>query len=74
MGDEVIEVVEPKRRAVVAPDPNAAAQSEALSALSNLGYTPSDAAGAVARAAGETPDAATPALIRSALRLLAPKG
>jgi holliday junction DNA helicase RuvA len=73
LGDEVIEVIEPKRK-VVATDPNAAAQSEALSALSNLGYSPSDAAGAVARAAGETPDAATPVLIRAALRLLAPKG
>lgn len=74
LGDEVIEVVEPKRRPVLPPDPNAAAQSEALSALSNLGYAPSEAAGAVARAAGETPDAATRALIRAALRLLAPKG
>jgi holliday junction DNA helicase RuvA len=73
LGDEVVEVIEPKRK-VVATDPNAAAQSEALSALTNLGYSPSDAAGAVARAAGETPDAATPVLIRAALRLLAPKG
>jgi holliday junction DNA helicase RuvA len=73
LGDEVIEVIEPKRK-VVGADPNAAAQSEALSALTNLGYSPSDAAGAVARAAGETPDAATPVLIRAALRLLAPKG
>nr|WP_297771575.1 hypothetical protein [uncultured Roseovarius sp.] len=28
----------------------------------------------MAQAAGETPDAETPALIRAALRLLAPKG
>ena len=75
LGDEVVEVTEPKRRApVVQPGPHAAAQSEALSALSNLGYAPSEAAGAVARAAGEAPDATTPALIRAALRLLAPKG
>ena len=75
LGDEVIEVVEPRRRAApVMPDPAAAAQAEALSALSYLGYAPSEAAGAVARAAGEAPAAATPALIRAALRLLAPKG
>lgn len=50
------------------------AQSEALSALANLGYSPGDAAGAVAQAAGEDPSADTPALIRAALKLLAPKG
>lgn len=75
LGDEVVEVTLPKRRApVVQADPNAAAQSEALSALTNLGYAPSEALGAIARAAGDAPDAATPALIRAALRLLAPKG
>ena len=57
-----------------APQGNAAAQSEALSALSNLGYAPSEAAGAVAQAAGETPEADTATLIRGALKLLAPKG
>ena len=50
-----------------------AAQAEALSALSNLGYAPSEAAAAVAEAGAETPDADTPALIRAALRRLAPK-
>ncbi|MEP2922206.1 Holliday junction branch migration protein RuvA [Sulfitobacter sp.] len=75
MGDEEAEVIEspaPKRKA---PEPaaNANAQSEALSALSNLGYSPSDAAGAVAQAAGDDPQAQTPALIRAALKLLAPK-
>ncbi|WP_414898335.1 Holliday junction branch migration protein RuvA [Rhodovulum sp. YEN HP10] len=49
------------------------AQADALSALGNLGYAPSEAAQAVARAAGETPGADTPALIRAALKLLAPK-
>lgn len=49
------------------------AQAEALSALANLGYGLSDAAGAVARAVGDIPDADTPALIRAALKLLAPK-
>lgn len=51
-----------------------AAQSEALSALSNLGYGPSDAASAVAQAAGENEGAAVETLIRAALKLLAPKG
>lgn len=52
---------------------NAAAESEALSALQNLGYSPSDAAGAVAHAAMDDTDATTSTLIRSALKLLAPK-
>lgn len=51
-----------------------AAQSEALSALGNLGYGPSEATQAVAQAAGEDPEADTAALIRAALKLLAPKG
>ncbi|AEI93235.1 MULTISPECIES: Holliday junction branch migration protein RuvA [Roseobacter] len=53
---------------------NPSAQAEALSALSNLGYGPGDAAGAVAEAAGEMPEAETPDLIRAALKRLAPKG
>ncbi len=68
-GVEVIETV----AAVIEPS-SAAAQSEALSALANLGYGPGDAAGAVAQAAGEAPDADTAGLIRAALKLLAPKG
>lgn len=67
------EVIETVAAAPVA-SVTAAAQSEALSALSNLGYGPGDAAGAVAQAAGEIPDASTPDLIRAALKLLAPKG
>lgn len=50
---------------------SAQAQSDALSALTNLGYAPSDAASAVAQAADTETE--TPALIRAALRLLAPK-
>lgn len=74
LGDAEAEVIEtPAPRKKEAPAPNASAQSEALSALSNLGYVPSDAAGAVARAAGEAPDADTPTLIRAALKLLAPR-
>ncbi|MDO6457206.1 Holliday junction branch migration protein RuvA [Celeribacter halophilus] len=53
---------------------NASAEAEALSALQNLGYSPSDAAGAVAQAAQDAPEAATSELIRAALKLLAPKG
>ncbi|CTQ33821.1 Holliday junction branch migration protein RuvA [Jannaschia rubra] len=52
-------------------DTKAAAQSEALSALTNLGYAPVDAARAVAEAAGGASD--TQGIIRSALKLLAPK-
>ncbi|SUZ31066.1 Holliday junction ATP-dependent DNA helicase RuvA [Roseibaca ekhonensis] len=58
--------------APVATPTNAVA--EAMSALGNLGYGPSDAARAVAEAQTDQPDADTPALIRAALRLLAPKG
>jgi holliday junction DNA helicase RuvA len=51
---------------------SAQAQADALSALTNLGYGPSEAAQAVAQAAETESD--PPALIRAALRLLAPKG
>ena len=52
---------------------SSSAQADALSALANLGYGPSDAAAAVAQAAGDAPEAETSALIRAALKLLAPK-
>lgn len=55
-----------------APSPPVAA--EALSALANLGYAPAEAAQAVAQAQGHAPEADTAALLRAALRLLAPKG
>ncbi|OZB13791.1 MAG: Holliday junction branch migration protein RuvA [Rhodobacterales bacterium 34-62-10] len=58
----------------VRPSGSAAAQSDALSALTNLGYSPGDAAGAVARAAMDAPEAEAAALIRAALKALAPKG
>jgi Holliday junction DNA helicase RuvA len=69
-------VIEPIATAPSAPIavPTASAQAEALSALGNLGYAPGEAASAVAQAAGEAPGAETPALIRAALKLLAPKG
>lgn len=50
------------------------AQSEALSALANLGYAPGEAAAAVATALGDAPELDTGSLIREALKLLAPKG
>ncbi|QGX99282.1 Holliday junction branch migration protein RuvA [Roseovarius faecimaris] len=69
------EVVEPVTVPAQAAAPgNASAQAEALSALTNLGYAPGEAAGAVAQAAGEAPEADTGGLIRAALKLLAPKG
>jgi Holliday junction DNA helicase RuvA len=67
--DDVIEPV-----TSVAPSASGAAQSEALSALSNLGYGPGEAAGAVAEASGTEPGLDTSGLIRAALKLLAPKG
>ncbi|ARO15100.1 holliday junction DNA helicase RuvA [Ketogulonicigenium robustum] len=73
---EVIEneapATKPRRAAKPAADA-VNAQGDALSALGNLGYGPSDAAAAVAQAAGEAPDADSAALIRAALKLLAPK-
>jgi len=54
--------------------PAAAATGEAVSALGNLGYAPGEAARAVAEAAAESPGDDTPALIRAALRRLAPPG
>lgn len=66
--------VKPARKAAPkAPTGAAAASAGALSALGNLGYSPSDAAGAVAEAAADNPEAGEAELIRAALRLLAPK-
>ncbi|MBQ0750767.1 MAG: Holliday junction branch migration protein RuvA [Roseovarius sp.] len=69
---EVIETVLVAAPATVPPSPGA--QAEALSALTNLGYSPGEAAGAVAQVAGEMPEGTTSDLIRAALRRLAPKG
>ncbi|MGA1233069.1 MAG: Holliday junction branch migration protein RuvA [Lutimaribacter sp.] len=68
------EAPKPAPKAPAPAHSQAAAQSEALSALSNLGYAPAEGAAAVAQVAGEAPDADTATLIRAALRLLAPKG
>ncbi len=73
--DEVLEPAPTARRPVSAPpSASAAASAEALSALTNLGYGMGEAAAAVAQAAATSEGAETPALIRAALRLLAPKG
>ncbi|SMO88754.1 Holliday junction branch migration protein RuvA [Paracoccus laeviglucosivorans] len=68
---EVIEA--PATPARPAAPSSAAATADALSALANLGYAPSEAAGAVAQAQAAEPGAGAAALIRAALRLLAPK-
>lgn len=72
LAGEVIEMAAPAQPAPAPADPGA--QAEALSALTNLGYAPGEAAGAIAQAASEAPGAATADLIRAALRRLAPKG
>ncbi|WP_171173532.1 Holliday junction branch migration protein RuvA [Ruegeria sp. HKCCD8929] len=82
MDGPALEVVEPLEAAPApvrkpkakASSGAAAASAGALSALSNLGYGPSEAAAAVAEAAATFPDAGEADLIRAALKLLAPKG
>lgn len=63
VSDAVIEPIRPS---------DGAAQADALSALGNLGYGPSEAARAVAEAVRDNPEAEANALIRSALKRLAP--
>ena len=72
LGDDVLEDIAPVSAPVA--QVGGAAQSEALSALSNLGYAPSEAASAIAQAQENGGGEDTAALIRQALRLLAPKG
>ena len=67
--DEVIEASAPMPQAQTNPS----AQADALSALSNLGYTPGDAASALAEMGVDMQDADASALIRAALKKLAPK-
>ncbi|MFN4159999.1 MAG: Holliday junction branch migration protein RuvA [Gemmobacter sp.] len=73
--DEVVEVspFHPAQKAPPAP-PRAAHAADALSALLNLGYAQGDAAAAVVQVSAEAPDADMPALIRAALKRLAPRG
>ena len=74
--DAVVEPIAAGKRDVqtAARTGNTAAQAEALSALNNLGYGPGEAAAAVAQAMADGSDGETAALIRAALKLLAPKG
>jgi Holliday junction DNA helicase RuvA len=53
---------------------NKTAQSDALSALQNLGYSPSESAAAVAKILHESSDLSTEELIRNSLKMLSPKG
>ena len=75
--DVVIEEVAPAPRRVARMDEGAArraaASADALSALVNLGYGQGDAAQAVATVAGDMAEADAAALIRAALKVLAPK-
>lgn len=70
--DEVVEAAPPPRPAPAAPA-RATFTADALSALVNLGYAQGDAAAAVAQATADAPEDDTAALIRRALRLLAPR-
>lgn len=84
LGGSLKQAIDGSRPSAGAPEPAAGqkpmvveathAQADALSALSNLGYQPSDAAAAVAQAVTDHPDASEAELIRAALKLLAPKG
>ena len=75
-GAESAQVLDPAPAANTAPpaDTGGAARAEALSALTNLGYAPGDAARAISQAGADEGETDTATLIRAALRLLAPKG
>ena len=53
---------------------NKTAQADALSALQNLGYSPSESAAAVAKILHESSDLSTEELIRNSLKMLSSKG
>lgn len=75
--DDVIEADAPAPQPAPTPQPVAVqtnAQADALSALQNLGYSPSEAAAAVAQVMADAPGTETPSVIRAALKLMAPKG
>lgn len=73
---EVVEHPAPAKRKAAPPPPQpnrAIHTADALSALVNLGYGQGDAAQAVATVSAENAEADTATLIRSALKLLAPR-
>ena len=75
--DDVIEGDVPAPQPAPTPQPVAVqsnAQADALSALQNLGYSPSEAAAAVAQVMADAPETETSGVIRAALKLMAPKG
>ena len=73
-GEIVENLPRPSHIPVPGSSATANATAEALSALIDLGYGQSESAAAVAEASGVDAAAPTPALIRAALKLLAPKG
>jgi holliday junction DNA helicase RuvA len=74
--DAVIEAMPaaaPRAQTSTAAQSRAGFSADALSALVNLGYGHGDAAQAVASAAGDAPEADAATLIRTSLKLLAPR-
>ena len=72
---EFVEVVDLPRAPTSRKAPaNQHVVADAMSALANLGYPPSEAAAAVARVMEEDASADTASLLRATLKLLAPKG
>ena len=77
VSDDVIEADVPVPQPAPTPKPvvvQSNAQADALSALQNLGYSPSEAAAAVAQVMADAPETETSGVIRAALKLMAPKG
>jgi len=77
VSDDVIEADAPVPQPAPTPQPVAVqtnAQADALSALQNLGYSPSEAAAAVAQVMADAPETETSGVIRAALKLMVPKG
>jgi Holliday junction DNA helicase RuvB len=66
-------VIEAPAAPAPAPRLDDNAQADALSALTNLGYAPGEAAAAIAQVSGEAPEAGATELIRLSLKRLAPQ-
>ncbi len=71
--EDVVELIDDHQTRNLATA-NKTSQADALSALQNLGYTPSDSAATVARNLNENPNLSTEELIRNSLKMLSPKG
>jgi Holliday junction DNA helicase RuvA len=73
--DDVIEADAPAApQPAPTPQPFAIQTNAQAAALQNLGYSPSEAAAAVARVMADAPETDTSGVIRAALKLMAPKG